>query len=381
MRFRKTVYQRLSPFIEFVGLAAATAIGWRMAHFLGQQNGNEFPTIAVLLGVLIALILHYYIHLLGHLLFAGISNHRVLFIRWFQHTLVKEGRRYELRQTPHENELCNLIVDMKEDKSSIPGLYLLGGGLMNLILSLVCYLLLLIFQIQTQSLMGILFFGLFFSGLWIAAGSLIPMYRSLIPNDGMKLFLLIRRDLEKKAYLRNLFLISELSSSGEREVPLHPEDIDLLFTILDQEQEKPEKQLGIFIASFLMRLYDRLIWHEEYEVADRVLAVLFDHRYELPESWQALIKAESIYCLSLQGSLEQNDLTDRMVTADYQKTLENGKNAVMLRSLYAWSLHHYEMKEESAAFAKMASMSLLETPFEYARIAWDRQLASIPTYD
>lgn len=183
------------------------------------------------------------LHETGHMVFGFLTGYSFLFIRFFSFAISKEedGFRFRRFGVQGTGGQCLMIPKDGEEKRFV--LYFLGGGIFNIVTSLLA----LWAMISIPDQLGqypFIFLGFYTTlGIGLGATNLIPMVVNGIPNDGYNVRLLLRDRRRVDAF----FDIQRLTRDMFRGV--RPKDMDI--TGLERYDALEESDLfRISIVSF-----------------------------------------------------------------------------------------------------------------------------------
>ncbi len=249
------------------------------------KDGLEFLYFFVALGFFyLTMVLHLIIHEAGHLVFGLLSGYEFLSFRVFSFTLVKKDgeivrKKLKVKGIPGQ---CLLAPpEWKEDGKYPYVWYNLGGGVLNLITSLLAVLLFL-----THSPLAGWAAGIFiFTGVLLGLTNLIPMSMG-VPNDGKNCLLCKKeRDNQRAFYLQ--LKINSMMSDGVA-VKDMPEEFFAM------NGDVPLNPLTCFVG--LMKYY-RYMQMGEFVQAKEWLAAMGQQEAKLPLAFVNSFDLERIYCM------------------------------------------------------------------------------------
>ena len=346
--------------IEIIAILLFTFWGWRLLDGVARIYETSFHSLSLLICVGFGLFFQVPVHNLGHILGGLMGGGKLIAFQFFRGNYVLEKGKFLRREKLAEQDMIPVIVCPRDHASGgFLCLYWLGGAMANFLLTVIAYILLRTGMVPCHSLMGSMMFALFITGLWSLVDSMIPIYRMAMPNDCLKLLILLSNRMERSYY--DLVFRRLLDMSEEKEA----ED--------DFSAEIPadsDGQLGLFQACWLLRGYEAKMWQGRYDEASEFLKAVYLARRDLPDDWTDLISSEVISCLSLLGQQEALDVTDLMVTDSLRIRLENSGRAGNMRGLYLWSLHHVELEKKQKEYYQQAKRSIADVAFAYARKGW-----------
>lgn len=237
---------KLKSILTFILLIIASLL---MGYIFGKSEVltslGMSDLLLFLLSFPIAFILHLFIHELGHLVFGKISGLDFYSFRIFKWTLIKEDSKIKVKEHRVSGTLGQCIMTIPESSHVSFTFYLLGGILMNLILSILSLLLINQFPV--------FIFAFFIVGILMILTQGIPHGF----NDGMTLKLL-GQNQKNKDYLTNQLNSVSLLAEGKTFT-------DFPAAFFDVEIEALNENYLTQFQFFL--LISRLFQEEKYEQA------------------------------------------------------------------------------------------------------------------
>lgn len=286
--------------------------------------------ILALVGFYFMMLIHIIAHEAGHLVFGLLTGYEFLSFRVGSFTIVKKDGKLIRKKikTPGLAGQCLMSPpEWKEDEPFPYVWYNLGGGIMNLVLSLLAVPL---FFVNVPFLAWVGVFSIII-GVLLAITNLIPMTVG-VPNDG-KNCLLCRRSKENR---RALYLQLKLNAlmSGGMEIKDIPRE---LFQMGEEAVLNP---LTCYVR--LVEYYQSVAKGEE-EAAEQLLSTLEKEAEDLPTAFLNSIDLERIYRMLLQKRPVEE-------LAVYGKVLlpvfSQGKDLSIFRVKYAYLMLLTEEKRE-----------------------------------
>lgn len=290
-------------------------------------NGLEFLYVAVALALyLVTVLLHTIIHEGGHMVFGLLSGYEFLSFRVMSFTIVKKDGKLAAKKMKIPGTLgqCLMYPPQWKVGEKFPYLaYNLGGGIFNIIFSLLAVLL-----FFTGSVLWAWVAGFFiFTGVTFAVTNLIPMTVG-VPNDGKNAKDCKKSLVAQKAFYLQLKMNADMSDGARlKELPLEMLQIE--------KQEESEKS-GLVAA---LRLYE-IYWYmengmdeeakallTEMEAKKETMALLFVNAFELIRLYYMLFEKAPLekiaaYYNGLKLVFQQNaDLSVLFVKYAYYKLL------------------------------------------------------------
>lgn len=185
--------------------------------FLGKKNvGSEGGFVKFIVSMLIIIIfiyLHIIIHEGGHYIFGKLTNYKFVSFRIGSLTLVKE-EKFKIKLFNIKGTVGQCLMEPPEYNEDFPYfLYNLGGGLLNIIISLIIIVIVMINK-NLGNLSEIL---IIFSvvGLYIGLTNLIPLKISGISNDGNNIISIKKSNEAKYSFFIQL-KVNSLLMKGTR---------------------------------------------------------------------------------------------------------------------------------------------------------------------
>lgn len=148
--------------------------------------------------LLFVVIVHIFIHELGHMIFGLISGYKLLYFRIGSYCIVntEEGTKFRRLKIPGTSGQCIMVPPAKVDGKYPFTLYNLGGGIANIILVLVSFIAMKFFD-KTGLAYSIMQYSIYI-GIYLAILNLIPL--KSISNDGANLLAMKRNKLNRDAF-------------------------------------------------------------------------------------------------------------------------------------------------------------------------------------
>lgn len=181
-----------------LGVLTGAAAGFLLTFALAPLGLSGL--LLALAGLILSVWLHAILHEGGHLVCGLLSGYRFLSFRVGSFTLMRQDGRLYLRRfhVPGTGGQCLLEPPEREDYPF--RLYNLGGGLSNLLFSLLALIAALLLPVPWRAL-ALVFGGI---GVLIALTNLAPMRVGGVANDGFNLLLLSRSTQARWAFALQL---------------------------------------------------------------------------------------------------------------------------------------------------------------------------------
>lgn len=299
-----------------------------------------FTAVLFILIIVFAFYIQIVIHELGHLVFGLATGYRFVSFRVGSLMLIKQDKIFKLRRFAIMGTGGQCLMDPPEYKNGTYPykLYNLGGIILNLTASLLCFVIFLLFGTNF-----IVFFAsllTFLIGIIFAAVNGIPMRMGMLDNDGCNaLNLSTHPDIMRCLWLQ--LKINALITKGTRLRDMPAE----LFPELSETARK--KGLCAVIGVFAC---NRAMDGMDFPLAERLAKELLEssgivplHRY--------ILTAELIYCELVGGN--RREVLDGYRSSEFQR-FEKAMKAFpsLIRTQYAWEL--FVNRDEAAAQRKLS---------------------------
>lgn len=334
-------------------------IGGGLGFFLVQfyDYHGLLPThlsfLSVFIGILlflIAFLLQLIIHELGHLIFGLVSGYHFLSFRIFNLMFVRINRKISVKKLHIDGTAGQcLMIPPDPVGGMVPAvLYNMGGVLMNMIASFIAMILLYRFY-DFRNLAGWLF-EFIVIGILIALTNGIPVFSSVLPNDGANAIAVENNPKANRAFYIQM-KVNALQTNG---VFLHDMPAEWFELPDDEDLNNP------LIATLVVFAVSRYLEELYFERAGEIL----DHYLSVPCTFNSihrqLLSLEKIYiCL-----IKENDSDDaeKLMTKDLKKFIRSMKNyPSVLRFEYACAL----LKEHDLRKAERVREQFEKTAADY----------------
>lgn len=353
-------------------LLLGTACGVVIVVFLlpeldeGMSFGEYFFQFALLLvGMYLVMFLHIIVHEAGHLVFGLLTGYRFSSFRIGSFMLVKERgqlrfKRMSLAGTGGQCLLCP--PELQGGK--IPYvLYNLGGSLMNLVLSLLCFLLYLLWRgvpyLSPLLLMSTLI------GVFFALFNGIPLRMNGVDNDGRNA-LSLGKDAEALRAFWVQMKINEQVARGIR-----PKDMPEEWFAMPTEKGM---QNGITSALAVFRC-NRLVDEQRFDEADALMAEILDGENAVLGLYKNMLRCDRIYC-ELIGE-NRAEVLNGLLTREQKQFMKAMKRfPSVLRTQYAYALLAERNEKKAGKYKALFEKTACRHPYQ-ADIESERELVEI----
>lgn len=276
--------------------------------------------VAALVFFYITIVLQTIIHEAGHLVFGLLTGYKFLSFRIFSFILVKKDgkivrKKLKVAGIPGQ---CLLAPPEWNENGKYPYVwYNLGGGLLNIITSLLAVLLFFL-HIPCVSWMAGFFI---FTGVLLGLTNVIPMTMG-IPNDGKNCLLCAKSKGNRRAFYLQLKMNAMMSDGLS--VTDMPEEF------FETKDDEPVNALTCYVR--LMKFYRYLLLGEEV-AAKSCLETMEAQSAKLPIAFVNSIDVERIFCL-LQEDAPLEELASYYAVV--QPVFLQNKDISILRVRYAY---------------------------------------------
>ncbi len=240
--------------------------------------------VAALVFFYITTVMQTIIHEAGHLVFGLLTGYKFLSFRIFSFILVKkDGKivRKKLKVVGIPGQCLMAPPEWKEDGKFPYVWYNLGGGLLNIIASLLVVPLFFLHIPCVSWMVGIFIF----TGVLLGLTNVIPMTMG-IPNDGKNCLLCRKAKDNQRAFYLQLKM-NAMMSDGVAVT-------DMPEAFFETKDDEPVNALTCYVR--LMKFYRYLLLGEE-AAAKACLAVMEEQSAKLPVAFVNSIDVERIFCL------------------------------------------------------------------------------------
>lgn len=368
---RHNALRSLSPWLLAIYFIASSWVGILLLSVLLGERGHSFHTLIMMISLIISAFLHKGLDTVGHWIGGKLSGLRVLMKRSGTHDRVLENGKMFSRRRSLETDIFPVIMCPKAGHTGVFGLYMLGGPLMNLLVSMASFGILYMGWVEMNSIAGTFLMAMILSGLWTFSFSAFPAYVGYSPNDGLNYLIFCKDKTAKEAFFEDLTILEVLSDPTcmDDDHKIHVPNLDL---------DDDISVMSSFRTAYLLRSYDLQMWSGHTKMAEEILSVLYYHLDDYPDEWQITVMQEAVYMLCLLGSSVEMELSDRLITPARRRVYERSMTPEALKALTIWSLHHVEMKKETSGYYQSFENKIKEIPYEMARRSWTKLIHALP---
>lgn len=332
----------------------------------GMSFGEYLFQFALLLaGMYLVMFLHIIVHESGHLVFGLLTGYRFSSFRIGSFMLVKErGQlRFKRMSLAGTGGQCLLCPPELQDGKIPYVLYNLGGSLMNLVLSLLCLLLYLLWH-GVPYLSPLLLMSTVI-GVFFALFNGIPLRMNGVDNDGRNA-LSLGKDAEALRAFWVQMKINEQIARGIR-----PKDMPEEWFAIPTEKGM---QNGITSALAVFRC-NRLVDEQRFDEADALMAEILNGKNAVLGLYKNMLRSDRIYC-ELIGE-NRTEVLNSLLTREQKKFMKAMKNfPSVLRTQYAYALLAERDEKKAGKYKTLFEKAVCCHPYQ-ADIESERELIKI----
>ncbi len=274
----------------FVGFASGQIVNYAKEFIVIEiENINNIFWFAVIfLSIYLVVMIHIIFHEAGHMIGGFITGYRFLYFRIGSTTLVRTDNGFNIRKlkVPGTGGQCIMVPPEMKDGDYPVVIYNLGGGLLNLIVSLISIIIFKTYNLN-PAITGLLeIFAIV--GIYIGIVNLVPL--NAINNDGANIFYL-KNDLEERIALHRILNDEEdiINCKEVEETSLNIDEADLSKTFIQ----------GIFINRMEDRFY-KMEFEEAKYLDEKLLA-----KAKMNMTFEFMVKTTLSTIYLIEGSVEQ----------------------------------------------------------------------------
>lgn len=277
-----------APF--FIGFASGPVVSYAKEFIVLESVllNNIFWFAVVFLSIYLVIMVQIIIHEAGHMIGGFITSYRFLYFRIGSTTLVRTDSGFKIRKltVPGTGGQCIMVPPEMKDGDYPVVIYNLGGGLLNLIVSLISIIIFKTYNLN-PAITGLLeIFAIV--GIYIGIVNLVPL--KIINNDGANIFYL-KNDLEERIALHKI-LNDEEDLINDKEVErttINIDEADLSKTFIQ----------GIFINRMEDRFY-KLEFEEAKYLDEKLLG-----KAKMNMTFEFMVKTTVSIIYLLEGNREK----------------------------------------------------------------------------
>ena len=334
--------------------------GVLMAQYVGKNVQPDtfigvelFSLVCLFLGMYIAIFIQLIIHEAGHLVFGLLSGYKFGSFRIFSFMWVKENDKVCLRRLSIAGTGGQCLMsppDMKDGKIPLV-LYNLGGSLMNVIASVLFFVLYILTKgtpiLSTMLLMCAIV------GVGIAIMNGLPMRLGTVDNDGYNAFSLTRNSEAMRSFWIQMKVNEQLAKGVRlKDMP------DEWFAVPSDEAMKNSMVvvMGIFACN---RLMDR----KEFQEADKLMEHIMNIESGMVGLHRSLMVCDRMYIEMI--SENRKEVIEGMLTKEQKQFMKQMKKfPSVLRTEYALALLHNKERENAEKIKTLFEKCAKSYPYQ-----------------
>ncbi len=312
-----------------------------------------FLIIIFIPSIVTSIILHIIVHELGHVIMGLLTGYMFYSYRIFSLMFLREDGKWKFRRytLPGTAGQAIMLPPKKKDGHFSWFLYNLGGGLMNIVLSLITLAIYLLIP-NLSGVVGIMLLCFLMAGFIIGVSNLLPIPNAMMPNAGSNMLALYKDELVRECFYKQLNLVASLAQNKSfKDFPLEyyqlPKEANLKNPIIaTMKNYELEYYYDIEDYSALVNLLNEM---EQEKVQSKLIKFCFD--------------TERLFVECMQGPREE--IIEHLCTKQLLNLMKQAKNTPeMNRILMAYEgLYVKDIAEAKQHYGK--ALKLLEKyPFK-----------------
>ncbi len=210
-----------------LSILIGAVFGFCFIMFLDSVEASDkisgFVLIAIFIpSIVTSMIIHIIVHEFGHVIMGRLTGYKFYSYRIFSLMFLKEDGEWRVRRYTLPGTIGQAIMLPPEKKDGhFPWfLYNLGGGLVNIVLSLIALAIYLLTP-NLSGVAGIILLCFLMVGLLLGVTNLIPMPNAIMPNDGSNMLAMYKDELVRESFYKQLNIVASLSQNKSfKEFPL-----------------------------------------------------------------------------------------------------------------------------------------------------------------
>lgn len=296
-------------------------------NIIGNFSNPILATIYVIIFIIISFYLSIIIHELGHLVFGLLSGYSFVSFRILSIILVKIKDRYYLKRyhIPGTGGQCLLLPpEVDKDYNYPVTFYNLGGGIFNIVFSIIFFL---SFNKVENNFLKLLLFLSSIIGIISAIINLIPLKSEGLFNDGSNLILIKKDYHARRAFFLQL-KINYLLTNGIRF-----KDMDEDYFTVDKQADYNNYIINTIIISKVNYYLDKL----DLDSAKEYILELLNSDIKLLDIHVKELKCELLFIETINNN---KAMVERLYTKDLKKYIDFSKKYTpgRRRLLYSYEL-------------------------------------------
>lgn len=335
---KKVQWQQYIAMAFFMLIGAVCGV--LMGQYLEQIAETDTPIteeifllVCLFIGMYASMLIQIIIHEAGHLVFGLLSGYKFSSFRIFSFMWVKENEKIRLRRLSIAGTGGQCLMsppDMVDGRIPVV-LYNLGGSFMNIIASLVFFVL--YFLLEDVPFVSVLLLMLAIIGIAFAIMNGVPMRMGTVDNDGYNAFSLTRNSEALQSFWMQM-KVNEQIAKGIRlkDMP------DEWFEIPSDESMKNSMVVvkGIFTCN-------RLMDQQNFAEADKLMEHILNIDSGMVGLHRNLMVCDRMYIELIMEN--RRDVIDEMLTKEQKKFMKQMKKfPSVLRTEYVYALLYEKNK-------------------------------------
>lgn len=274
----------------FIGFASGQIVTYAKNFIVLESEllNNIFWLAVIFLSIYLVIMIQIIFHEAGHMIGGLITGYRFLYFRIGSTTLVRTDNGFKIRKlrVPGTGGQCIMVPPEMKDRDYPVIIYNLGGGLMNIILSLVAIIIIKTCSLNPVATGYLEIFAIV--GIYLGIANLVPL--KIISNDGANIIYL-KNDLEERTALHRILNDEEniINSKEVEENSKNIDEVDISKTFIQ----------GIFINRMEDRFY-KMEFEEAKSIGEKLLA-----KAKMNMTYEFMVKTTLSTIYLVEGSVEQ----------------------------------------------------------------------------
>lgn len=326
----------ISIFLGYLSLTYILAVSTEQIKNAELTNNIFLNIIIILLSMFVSALFHIFFHEFGHLVCGKISGYSFVSFRVGNIIIIKEKDKIKLKRfyIPGMPGQCLMSPPSLTNNTYPCALYLLGGGLFNLIATIVADFV--AYKLFTDSIASVFIIFIFGSiGIYFFIINIFPMNLGSAMNDGYVLFL-----ENEKGKLANYYLLKINHYSSEK-INFSEFSSDFLSELFDFDYSDIDSPCIANLYLYAGQIY---AYNKKYESAKNCYERISDSKSV--DILRSMAKCERIFLDILENG--ENANPEKYMDVNTKIFMKKMKNSLtMLRIQYA--LHLFYIKDYKKA--------------------------------
>ncbi|MFR7348965.1 hypothetical protein [Peptoniphilus sp.] len=273
----------------FIGFASGQIVNYAKEFIVIEiENINNIFWFAVIfLSIYLVVMIHIIFHEAGHMIGGFVTGYRFLYFRIGSTTLVRTDNRFKIRKltVPGTGGQCIMVPPEMKDGDYPVIIYNLGGGLLNILLSLVAIIIIKTCSLNPVATGYLEIFAIV--GIYLGIANLVPL--KIISNDGANIIYL-KNDLEERTALHRILNDEEDIINGKEveENSKNIDEVDISKTFIQ----------GLFINKMEDRFY-KMEFEEAKFIGEKLLA-----KAKMNMTFEFMVKTTLSTIYLIEGSVK-----------------------------------------------------------------------------